>query len=133
MNRHTRRAMRKRLRAHHLSQLPPATVTKGGDPDQLEKSEQWECVKLYRATGCEVIILSQPRATMQTEGIADLKVYCRRRARTWWQETKRPEGGKQSDDQRLFQDLVESCGEDYICGGFKEAYEHLQRIGVILG
>src|SRR3990170_3081657 len=85
----------------------------GGGPDlqvPLEKAVQREVVKLYQTFGLEVVSFSHPWATMQTEGIADLRIYCRRKSLSWWHETKRP-GGKQSADQVRFQELVEACGE----------------------
>ena len=57
-------------------------------PDPLEKGEQRRVIRLYETVGCEWVSFSQPRATMQTEGIPDLKIYCRRKGLTWWQECK---------------------------------------------
>lgn len=102
------------------------------DDDQLEKDEQREVCRLYESVGCKVVSFSQPRATMQTEGIGDLKIYCERKGMTWWFEAKRQKGGKQSDDQKRFQAMVEKCGEVYLMGGFDEAYDHLEEIGVIV-
>ena len=131
MNRHQRRALREKRRAKAAAGITLAVLA-DPDPDRLEKAEQWEVVKLYEAVGCKVISFSQPRATMQTEGIPDLRVYCERKGLSWWQECKRPIGGRQSDAQLDFQIMAERCGEIYILGGFREAYAHLQQIGVIL-
>lgn len=97
----------------------------------LEKDEQRDVYRLYVAVGCEVIWLSQPRATMQTEGIPDLKVYCRRKGLTWWHETKRPQGGKQSPSQARFQVLAEACGEQYVLGGWEDAVRMVRKVGLV--
>ena len=131
MNHYQRRALQKKRRPKTIAGMTVAMLAEL-NPDQLEKAEQWEVVKLYEAVGCKVISFSQPRATMQTEGIPDLRVYCERKGLSWWQECKRPNGGRQSDAQLDFQIMAERCGEIYILGGFREAYAHLQQIGVIL-
>lgn len=87
-------------------------------------------VQLYEAVGCEVVSFSQPRATMQTEGIPDLKVYCRRKGTTWWHETKR-EGGKQSPAQIEFEKLARACGEHYILGGWEVAVTAVKVFGLV--
>lgn len=96
-----------------------------------EKQEQLEVYRLYVAVGCEVIWFSQPRATMQTEGIPDLKVYCVRKGLTWWHETKRPVGGKQSVAQARFQYFAERCREHYVIGGWEEAVQAVQAFGLV--
>lgn len=98
---------------------------------RLEKEEQRDVYRLYVALGCEVVWFSQPRATMQTEGIPDLKVYCPRKGLTWWHETKRPLGGRQSKDQQRFQALAEACGEQYVLGGWEEAVKAVQHFGLV--
>lgn len=97
----------------------------------LEKDEQREVYRLYVAVGCDVIWFSQPRATMQTQGIPDLKVYCRRKRLTWWHETKRPVGGVQSKDQQEFQRRAELCGEHYVLGGWEEAVSTVRKFGLV--
>lgn len=99
--------------------------------NQLEKDEQRDVYRLYTALGCEVVWFSQPRATMQTEGIPDLKVYCRRKGLTWWHETKRPQGGKQSDAQKRFQARAEACGEHYVLGGWEEAVQVVRQFELV--
>jgi hypothetical protein len=99
--------------------------------DQLEKDEQRDVYRLYVALGCEVVWFSQPRATMQTEGIPDLKVYCRRKGLTWWHETKRTVGGRQSDEQRHFQQRATCCGEEYVLGGWEEAVQFVRARGLV--
>jgi hypothetical protein len=116
---------KRRRRPHHRAPPPPppAVVTR-------EKAEQLEVVRLYETLGCDVVSFSQPRATMQTEGIADLKVYCRRNGRTWWHEVKAADG-VQSAAQSRFQQLVEACGETYVLGGWGAAVTIVQRFGLV--
>ena len=99
--------------------------------DQLEKDEQRDVYRLYVALGCEVVWFSQPRATMQTKGIPDLKVYCVRKALTWWHETKRQVGGKFSKEQVQFQARAEACGELYVPGGWEEAVQFVREHGLV--
>jgi len=95
--------------------------------DLTEKQVERLCINLYRQSGCDLIEFSQPhKATGQTQGIADLRVY--RRAESWWHEVKRP-GGTQSDHQIWFQAMVESHGEEYIIGGLNTAIRRLQKAG----
>lgn len=129
MNRHLRRALRSR---QHGSSAVRTAAKLDVDEDRPEKAEQREVCRLYEALGLEVVSLSQPRATMQTEGIPDLKIYCLRKGITWWFECKRRKGGKQSDAQSKFQRQAERCGETYLIGGYTEAYAHLEEIGVIV-
>lgn len=97
----------------------------------LEKDEQRDVYRLYVAVGCEVIWYSQPRATMQTPGVPDLKVYCLRKGLTWWHETKRPVGGQQSPEQKKFQRRAELCGEHYVLGGWEEAVSTVRKFGLV--
>ena len=100
--------------------------------EPLEKSEQSEVMKLYRAYGCNVYNLSQPRATKQTPGIPDLWVV--RRAgeflgTAWWHETKRPVSGKPSSAQVEFREECEASGIVYRMGGLAVARQRLVDIG----
>jgi len=97
-----------------------------------ETDLQQRVVKFYRDLGCEVYVKSQPRRTMQTPGIPDLKVFCERKGCAWHHETKTPEG-KQSKVQMKYQRLAEVCGETYILGGMKVARVQLKMIGVLVG
>ena len=94
-----------------------------------EKQVQRDVVKLYRKVGCEVVIFSQPRKTMQTPGIPDLRVYLVRKGLAWWHETKTPKG-KQRLAQGDFQDRAEQCGETYVMGGLEAAIAQLRKVGV---
>lgn len=95
-----------------------------------EKEEQREVWRLYTTLGCEVVWFSQPRATMQTEGIPDLKVYCRRKRLTWWHECKAA-GGVQSDAQIEFENMARACGEHYILGGWDRAVDAVKVFGLV--
>lgn len=80
-----------------------------------EKQEEHLGDQLMLSLGFFVIRFSQPRNTMQTPGISDRRyMHSVRRLSVWW-EAKR-EGGKQSEHQKQFQALIESCGEEYVVG-----------------
>ncbi len=95
-----------------------------------EKAEQADIYRLYTTLGCDVIWFSQPRATMQTEGIPDLKIYCRRKRLTWWHECKAA-GGVQSKAQIAFEELARACGEHYILGGWERAVDAVKAFGLV--
>ena len=95
--------------------------------EPLEKSEQAEVVKLYRAFGCHVYNLSQARATKQTPGLPDLYVF--RAPHAWWHETKRPVSGKPSPAQKVFSDECLECYVNHTIGGLAAARATLVRIG----
>ncbi len=129
MNVYQRRHLREIRKAAGSTHVAPLD-----HEDRLEKAEQWEVVKLYRTVGCKVYSLSQPRATMQTEGLGDLFVVCPRKRLAWWHESKRRVNGeltKQTEEQIELQRLMDLCGIPYVLGGFKEAFTYLQEIGVI--
>ena len=95
-----------------------------------EKEVQRAVVKFYRQMGCKVLVQSQPRMTMQTPGIPDLKVFCRRKRLAWHHETKTPEG-KHSPEQVEYQELAEWCRETYVMGGLDAATDQLRAIGAL--
>lgn len=94
-----------------------------------EKTVQHACVTLFRAAGCVVCSLSQPRRTMQAEGLADLYVLVPRRRTAFWFETK-SERGRQSEAQKAFQISCEACGVLYRMGGLEEAKALLGELGL---
>ena len=102
----------------------------------LEREIQRDIIELYERMGCEIVRFTQHgrtgSGTRQTPGIADLRVYCRRKDTSWWHEVKTP-SGVQSEDQKRFQALAESCRETYILGGTEVALEQLRAIGCITG
>lgn len=97
------------------------------DEDALEKAIEHEGDKLMRALGFEVVRFSHPGKTKQTPGIADRRYYRRPRVverrdgrfhvpaiALWWEAKSAT--GRQRPDQRLFQEMVEACGEAYVLG-----------------
>lgn len=92
-----------------------------------EKQVQSAVRRLYELHGCSVYDLSQPRATMQTEGVPDLYVVDPQARAAWWHEVKRP-GGKQSVGQRAFQAQCATVGVTYLLGGVDVARDHLLRL-----
>lgn len=95
--------------------------------EPMEKSEQSEVMKLYRAYGCKVYNLSQPRATKQTPGLPDLWVV--RRMHAWWHETKRPISGKPSSAQVDFRRECKVADVWYTIGGLVAARGMLVEVG----
>lgn len=101
-----------------------------------EKQEERAGDKLMAALGFTAIRFSQPRNTMQTLGIPDRRYYrpdpaydVRFALAVWW-EAKR-EGGKQSEAQKAFQALVESCGEEYVVGPLSALVAWCEREGLV--
>ena len=100
-------------------------------PVPLEKGVQYDVKRAYEAVGCFVANFSQARASKQTPGIPDFYVSPPLlRGAPWWHEVKRPKG-KQSVQQRAWQQMCEVRHVAYVCGGVQEALEHLREIGVI--
>ncbi len=86
------------------------TVASRIPDDRLEDVIQEAGRKALELLGFTVYSISQPRATMQTPGIAD--TYVAGHGRTTWAEWKRP-GKKQSPDQLLFEEVVTANGAEY--------------------
>jgi hypothetical protein len=124
---------------------PPAP-----DPDAQdawsEKRIEAEGDDMMRKLGFEVIRFSHPGKTQQTPGIPDRRYYRRPRmlelrdgrflapAITVWVEYKSATG-EQRPGQKLFQELVEACGETYLLAGpgALETWLIAQRIAVRVG
>ena len=85
-----------------------------------EKSIQSWCADLFWSAGCVVYSLSQPRATKQSIGLADMYILVPRRRAAFWFETKSAHG-KQSEAQAAFQSACEASGVRYVMGGLDEA------------
>lgn len=95
-----------------------------------ETKIQRDVVALYRRIGCTVFILgAQPRRTMQTPGLPDLRVYHRGRRVAWWQEIK-VDGGDLRPAQREFRELAEWCGDPMVVGGLTAALDFLRERGL---
>lgn len=100
------------------------------DSDVLEKAEQNEVMKLFRAFGFKVRNLSQPRATKQAPGLPDLWVMHRERPIAFWFEVKRQVGGRYSDAQIEFRDDCARCGVSWKGGDRRAAEQMLVDMGV---
>lgn len=96
----------------------------------LEKDEQAFIFKLFRGFGVIVYNLSQPRATKQTPGLPDM--YCMHPGirRAWWFETKRAEGGRLSEVQKVFIGHADSCNVDIWVGDRRAAARVLMDLGL---
>jgi len=95
-----------------------------------EKAVQAAVVRLYRVFGCVVYGLSQPRATMQSEGIPDLLIFAPRRGVAWWHECKTV-GGHLSANQAAFGELCHLCHVGHVVGGLEAAKAQLAAVGLV--
>ena len=101
-----------------------------GTEDRLEKAEQLECWKVFRAFGGRVYSLSQARASKQTPGLGDDFVVFPGRVSFWW-ESKRQKGGRISPAQQEFHELCAGAeGSKHHIGGRREAEEHVIALGI---
>jgi hypothetical protein len=100
------------------------------DEAALEKAEQAEVIKVYRSFGCVVKTLSQPRATRQSPGLPDLRVFAPRIRRFWDHETKRQKGSHVDPAQRDYAELAATCGLEVVIGDRFAAGEQLVRVGL---
>jgi hypothetical protein len=108
----------------------PREVRLSRAPLRLHEKHVYEQgISLLRQMGWAVYRLSQPRASRQTLGLADVYAMHDRRGPLWW-EAKR-EGGKQSARQKAFQNQCIACGVPYVLGGIPEL-AHWLRSGEIL-
>jgi hypothetical protein len=96
----------------------------------LEKDEQAFIFKLFRGFGVIVYNLSQSRATKQTPGLPDM--YCMHPGvgRAWWFETKRAEGGRLSEVQKVFIGHADQCRVDVHVGDRRVAARVLLDYGI---
>lgn len=96
--------------------------------DRLEKAIEHDGDVMMQKAGFEVIKFSHPGKTKQTPGIADRRYYRRPRVieraggqylqpalSVWWEAKSAT--GAQRPGQKVFQELVEACGEAYVLGG----------------
>ena len=124
---------RQRLRAEGATSFDAArgVPVPDVDEDALEKAIEHEGDKIMAALGFEIVRFSHPGRTKQTPGIPDRRYYRRPRAPNaggpWSMTNKRSEArvvwweaksatGEQRPDQKLFQEMVEACGETYVLG-----------------
>lgn len=113
-SRFSRSAAEAQVRAQLPHLAPPPAPAK--DEAVLEKAEQIEIRKLATAYGFNVWVLSQPRATKQTPGLADLWLTHRSAAIALWWETKRQVGGELSPPQVDFRDACLRTNTGYGTG-----------------
>lgn len=98
----------------------------------LEKSVAKDCDSMMAQMGWTVIKFSQRgsralnRTSTVTKGIPDRKYY--RGGDSFWYESK-AEDGRQSEDQKRFQEMCERAGECYVIGGMKELKDFLRQWG----
>ncbi|HET7552179.1 MAG TPA: hypothetical protein VFK04_12885 [Gemmatimonadaceae bacterium] len=102
------------------------------DERALEKAEQLEVQKVYRAFGCTVYWLSQARAARQTPGMPDLRIFAPRAGAHWDHETKRQGRGDKDLEpaQRDYREHAEQCGLDVVVGDRFAAGDQLVRLGL---
>ncbi len=110
--------------------VAPAPTDVVRDERILEKEEQREITKLFRAHGFTVRNLSQSRAAKQAPGIADLWVTHTTRPIAFWWESKRQVGGELSPDQIVFQEDCLRCHVGYGTGDRYAAAEYLVTLGI---
>jgi hypothetical protein len=110
--------------------LPAPDLCTQRDANVLEKAEQAEVTKTFRAFGFDVYSLSQPRATKQSPGLPDLWCVHRERPIAFWWETKRQVGGRLSPAQMLFQESCQRCDVGYGTGDRHAAADHLIALGL---
>ena len=97
--------------------------------DLDEKAIEHACDQLAQKAGGRVVRFSHPGKTQQTPGIAD-RLYCFPAHRlALWFECKTPYG-KQRPGQVLFEELVTSCGQQYLEGGIGDLRNWLIANGI---
>lgn len=101
----------------------------GRREEKPEKREQRWVIDCFKKAGMRVYSLSQPRATMQSEGLPDLWVFCPRKKVGFWWETKAPKG-QMSPAQRVFRDLCLVTDTPHYVGGLEHARRLLEELGL---
>lgn len=96
-----------------------------------EKQVVARLMYLYKAVGCvKIASTQQTRRSRQTVGLPDLYLL-HPRIGGWWHEAKRP-GGKQTPEQRAFQECCDLCNVGYVLGGYDEALNFLRGRGLVV-
>lgn len=101
--------------------LAPLEKTVASQCDELMEQMDWTVIKLAQR-GSRAL----NRTSTVTKGVPDRKYY--RGGDTFWFECKQ-EDGRQSDEQKKFQEMCEKAGELYVLGGLKELTKFLQSWG----
>ncbi len=136
---------RQQLRAQGASSFgdAQAAIEKSKlDEAAREKAVESEGDRIMLALGFDVVRFSHPGPTKQTPGIADRRY--RRPPRVirrggalqhvpafalWWEA--KAEWGRQSPDQRLFQEAEEAAGQVYVLGTHHDLVAWLTAQGII--
>lgn len=111
-------------------------MTRPALPRTSEKAEQAAIVKLLRSVGAHVYPLSQPRATMQAEGLPDLWVFLPHSypdlmGNGIWVEVK-ARGGKLRPAQERFKNLCDEFGVLHVVAfGLDGMIEYLKEAGLL--
>ncbi len=113
-----------------LGLAPRSLLTADRDELVLEKEEQAEISKLFRAYGFDVKNLSQARPTKQAPGVPDLIATHRELPIWFWWESKRQVGGEYSPAQIAFRDDCRRCGVGWGGGDRYDAAEYLVARGL---
>ena len=100
------------------------TTSRPSVTDRLEGEEQALIVKDLERIGCKVYSLSQPRETMQTEGLPDLYVFGPAERQATWIEVKRQVGGKIGLAQSEFAARCRAAGVDHVLGDRRDVADH---------
>jgi hypothetical protein len=119
-------AARKKLRLP-LDETPDDVLRRA---DVLEKAEQHEITKLFRAFGFTVRNLSQSRASKIAPGVPDLFVTHDTLPLGFWWESKRQVGGRYSAAQVEFRADCERVGIACFGGDRFAARSHLISMGL---
>lgn len=119
----------RRARGLPLHETPAEReVREKEEDDRLEREIQAEIVRLYRAYGFIVWILSQKRASKQSPGIPDVYAVNPRTGHVIWHEVKTPTG-RQSAAQSTFQEEHRGSAVHYVLGGVAAARAILNELG----
>ena len=122
------RRLRLRAQGKRTFDAPDPVSVAAIDQRAIEKQIEHAGDVLMQQLGFEVVRFSHPGKTQQTPGIPDRRYYRRPRphsptvsgvARVVWWEAKSATG-TQRPGQKLFQEMVEACGESYVLGGIAE-------------
>lgn len=101
--------------------LSPLEKSVGAQCDDLMKRMEWKVIRLAQRGGRGL-----NRTSSVTKGVPDRKYY--RGRDTFWFECK-AQDGRQSPEQKAFQEMCEEAGELYVIGGVKELVAFLKGWG----
>jgi hypothetical protein len=118
---YARETAEQEVRTQHPELSPTAPIASQNSEYVLEKTEQAEIYKLFRAYGFEVMNLSQARASKQAAGLGDAFVIHKTLPIAFWFECKRSVGGELSSEQKRFRDNCIRCNVAYHSGDRRHA------------